>query len=63
MNNIIFLKPIPLLTRRVAITGDSTFPQYIALKRLGVETKLIRFPGESHDLSRSGKPKHRLVFR
>ena len=33
---------------------------YIALKRLGVETKLVRFPDESHDLSRSGKPKHRL---
>ncbi|HYK73575.1 MAG TPA: S9 family peptidase [Pseudoneobacillus sp.] len=33
---------------------------YIALKRLGVETKLIRFPDECHELSRSGKPKHRL---
>lgn len=33
---------------------------YIALKRLGVETKLVRFPNENHDLSRSGKPKHRL---
>jgi dipeptidyl aminopeptidase/acylaminoacyl peptidase len=33
---------------------------YIALKRLGVETKLVRFPEENHDLSRSGKPKHRL---
>ncbi|MFB6467303.1 S9 family peptidase [Cytobacillus sp. Hz8] len=33
---------------------------YIALKRLGVETKLIRFPDENHELSRSGKPKHRL---
>ncbi|WP_078427686.1 S9 family peptidase [Alkalihalobacterium alkalinitrilicum] len=33
---------------------------YIALKRLGVETKLVRFPDENHNLSRSGKPKHRL---
>ena len=33
---------------------------YIALKRLGVDTKLIRFPDENHDLSRSGNPKHRL---
>lgn len=33
---------------------------YTALKRLGVETELVRFPGESHDLSRSGKPKHRI---
>ncbi|GGK23573.1 putative peptidase YuxL [Caldalkalibacillus thermarum] len=33
---------------------------YVALRRLGVKTKLIRFPDENHDLSRSGKPKHRL---
>lgn len=33
---------------------------YIALKRLGVDTQLVRFPDENHDLSRSGKPKHRL---
>ncbi|KGA98946.1 hypothetical protein AJ85_19350 [Alkalihalobacillus alcalophilus ATCC 27647 = CGMCC 1.3604] len=33
---------------------------YIALKRLGVETKLIRFPDENHELSRSGKPQHRI---
>jgi dipeptidyl aminopeptidase/acylaminoacyl peptidase len=33
---------------------------YIALRRLGVETKFVRFPDENHDLSRSGQPKHRL---
>ncbi|WP_442598594.1 S9 family peptidase [Neobacillus sp. D3-1R] len=33
---------------------------YVALKRLGVDTKFVRFPDENHDLSRSGKPKHRL---
>jgi len=33
---------------------------YVALKRLGVETKLVRFPDENHELSRSGKPKHRI---
>lgn len=33
---------------------------YTALKRLGVETELVRFPGDSHDLSRSGNPKHRI---
>lgn len=32
---------------------------FTALKVLGVETEFIRFPGESHELSRSGKPKHR----
>ncbi len=32
---------------------------FVALKELGVDTELVRFPGESHELSRSGKPKHR----
>jgi dipeptidyl aminopeptidase/acylaminoacyl peptidase len=32
---------------------------FTALKVLGVETEFIRFPGESHELSRGGKPKHR----
>ncbi len=35
---------------------------YLALKRLGVPTELIRFPNESHGLSRGGRPWHR-VFR
>lgn len=33
---------------------------FIALKRLGREVVFVRFPDESHGLSRSGKPKHRL---
>ncbi len=34
---------------------------YVALKRLGkVDTKLVRFPGESHELSRSGRPDRRV---
>ena len=32
---------------------------FTALKVLGVPTEFVRFPGESHELSRSGKPKHR----
>ncbi|WP_163970278.1 S9 family peptidase [Oceanobacillus halotolerans] len=32
---------------------------YLALRRLGVETKFIRFPEESHGLSAKGKPVHR----
>lgn len=32
---------------------------YIALKKLGVSTEFVRFPDETHELSRSGKPKHR----
>lgn len=33
---------------------------FIALKRLGRTTEFIRFPDESHGLSRNGKPKHRV---
>jgi dipeptidyl aminopeptidase/acylaminoacyl peptidase len=33
---------------------------YLALKRLGVPTEMVRFPDESHDLSRGGKPWHRV---
>ncbi len=29
------------------------------LKKRGVKSAMLRFPGESHELSRSGKPKHR----
>ncbi|WP_141603803.1 S9 family peptidase [Terrilactibacillus laevilacticus] len=33
---------------------------YVALKRLGVETRFVRIKGENHELSRSGKPKNRI---
>lgn len=33
---------------------------FIALKRLGRTTEFVRFPDESHGLSRNGKPKHRV---
>jgi len=33
---------------------------YVALKRLGVETEMVRFSGENHELSRSGKPRNRV---
>ncbi len=32
---------------------------YMALKNLHVPTQFVRFPDETHDLSRSGQPKHR----
>ena len=32
---------------------------FTALKRRGVETALLVFPGEDHELSRSGTPHHR----
>ncbi len=34
---------------------------FTALKMLGKETELVLFPGENHDLSRIGKPKHRVA--
>ena len=33
---------------------------FIALKRLGVTTEFVRFAGENHELSRSGKPRNRV---
>jgi dipeptidyl aminopeptidase/acylaminoacyl peptidase len=33
---------------------------YAALKRNSVPTELVIFPGENHELSRSGRPRHRL---
>ena len=33
---------------------------YVGLKRNGVETEFLLFPGEGHELSRSGRPRHRV---
>lgn len=33
---------------------------FVALSRAGVETEMLRFPDEGHELSRSGTPKHRV---
>jgi dipeptidyl aminopeptidase/acylaminoacyl peptidase len=33
---------------------------FVALRKLGVPTLFVRFPGESHDLSRNGQPRHRV---
>ncbi len=33
---------------------------FVALKRLRKEVELARFPDESHELSRSGQPRHRI---
>jgi dipeptidyl aminopeptidase/acylaminoacyl peptidase len=48
------------LDHRCAVEQGEQF--YMALKRVGVPTELVRFPDESHELSRAGKPWHR-VFR
>lgn len=34
---------------------------FVALKRRGVPVELLLFPGEGHELSRSGRPRHRLA--
>lgn len=39
---------------------DQAYQMYTALVARGIETRLIQFKGENHDLSRTGKPKHRL---
>ncbi len=39
---------------------DQALQLFTALKLMGVETEMILFPDEGHDLSRSGKPKHRV---
>ncbi len=33
---------------------------FMALLRNGVDTEFVRFPGEGHEMSRSGKPLHRV---
>jgi len=34
---------------------------FVALKKLGREVLFVRFPDENHELSRAGKPRHRLA--
>jgi dipeptidyl aminopeptidase/acylaminoacyl peptidase len=34
---------------------------YVELKRRGVPSELLLFPGEGHELSRTGRPRHRLA--
>lgn len=33
---------------------------YVALKRNGTDVEMLLFPGEGHELSRSGRPRHRV---
>jgi len=42
---------------RCPMPGAEEF--FVSLKEVGVETEFVRFPDETHELSRSGKPKHR----
>lgn len=40
---------------------DQALQMYTAIKRKGVESKMILFKGESHGLSREGQPQNRLT--
>ncbi|HEC09154.1 MAG TPA: S9 family peptidase, partial [Acidimicrobiales bacterium] len=33
---------------------------FVLLRRLGVDTRMVRFPGANHDLSRNGRPSQRV---
>lgn len=39
---------------------DEAMQMFTAIKMIGVESKFVLFKGENHELSRSGKPKHRV---
>ena len=39
---------------------DQGYQMYTALKRFGVETKMVLFRGDHHSLPRVGKPSHRI---
>lgn len=39
---------------------DQALQIFTALKVRGIPARLVLFPGENHDLSRKGKPKHRV---
>ena len=39
---------------------DQGYQMYTALVAHGIESKMVCFKGENHDLSRTGKPKHRI---
>jgi dipeptidyl aminopeptidase/acylaminoacyl peptidase len=34
---------------------------FVSLRRLGRDPEMIRFPGENHELTRSGSPRHRIM--
>jgi dipeptidyl aminopeptidase/acylaminoacyl peptidase len=64
---ITYVKNIKTPTMFVLGDADSRTPaeaggdqMFRALKYLKVPTTMVRFPGASHDLSRTGKPSHRV---
>ncbi len=47
--------------RACAAHGVARPTVFVHLKRRGVPTELLLFPGEGHELSRKGRPRHRLA--
>jgi dipeptidyl aminopeptidase/acylaminoacyl peptidase len=41
-------------------SGSGGMTMFRALKALHKTTVMVSFPGETHELSRSGKPRHRV---
>jgi dipeptidyl aminopeptidase/acylaminoacyl peptidase len=41
-------------------TMDQAEQMFVALKKLKKDVELIIFPGENHNLPRTGKPNHRV---
>ncbi|MFI5916658.1 S9 family peptidase [Dactylosporangium sp. NPDC051541] len=39
---------------------EQAYRLFVALKRRGAEVELLLFPGEGHELSRTGRPSHRI---
>jgi dipeptidyl aminopeptidase/acylaminoacyl peptidase len=39
---------------------DQAEQMYNALRKLGIDTELVRYPNESHGMSRNGRPLHRV---
>ena len=55
-------RPWSSTPRRTGAARSSRAPRlYVELKRRGVPTELLLFPGEGHELCRSGRPSHRLA--
>ena len=54
------LPPCDPIEVTVRLRGSVSGRAGMALRLLGKEVELVRFPGESHDLSRGGRPDRRV---
>ena len=51
----------PPLGERPALPVEQAEDLFTSLRLLGREVEFVRFPGESHELSRAGAPFHRVT--